>query len=1117
MRNSPDPAIRRPSRSVKTAFPLLIALFQFCTSPLRAAELFLPAPALASVESAPLNRAETRGRLVTLNPAALNALAGNANGANLTLNLFPDATFTGEVFAPRPASGARTTAQIRFTDDPARQAVMVRGEGGFGALLTHPVDGRFVVLPAGGGTFRISQLDPLRMPGCGTTGEFMERARVKAEEKRRAAAASEVSEAGQSAELSPSASAGPQLADTGDETVVDLMVVYTAAARDGAGGTAAMETLIDLAVAEANLCFENSAIDVRINLVHRQEVVYNETGDMELDLDHLAFTADGQLEEIHSLRSLTYKADLVNLIVETETSGFIAGIAYVLEDPTKRSFFNLEAFSVVRRNYAVGDYVLVHELGHNFGCTHDRVNSSRPGAFPYSYGHRFSAQGSTFATVMTYPPGVRIPNFSNPDISHLGVPTGVDRNDPDNGTDNAATINFTGPNTVSTFTGADREFLFDSAGYDVTENAGTVNLTVRMNETASTTLTRSVRYVTEAGTAAAGQDFTESSGTLVFASGQTERTIQIAVLDDDSIEGPETFLVRLHTQAPSGSSRLSTPHVATVTINDDERSFRFSTNSYRFSENVGAASLTVLREGAADTPAEISAVVTPITASSNDLDAETQLVQFAAGQRTAELLVPVVNDDLPENEETFSVTLSNPTEGAAIQPKTVNVRIVDDDRQGAVDPVYNLAGRFNDVVYASGMQADGRMVFGGAFNLVDGERRAGIVRLNHDGTVDPTFDPGVGFSGEVLCLLVQPDGRIIAGGDFVAYNGQTVYNLARLNPDGSLDTAFNLNSGANDWVRHMALQPDGGILLGGLFTFVFGNYSPGVARLDGNGDFDPTFNVGDGTDNMVRAVAVQPDGKVLIGGDFLDFNGTPRTRLARLLENGALDPDFPATIAPDERVRAIVVDAQHITLAGEFETIAGVGRRRVARLTLDGELVGGFDTVNGPNDAVLAMVSGADGAVYVAGDFTAINAQSRVRVARLLSDGSPDPLFHPGSGANDSIWTLAVDPAGRLHLGGAFRLVENLPREHIAALVIAPELEPVPPQFALVERDDFSGDAVRLTFTAVRGATYVLEGSDDLEDWNDVASMRAETTTVELVDPSPPPTRRFYRIRWSAP
>jgi len=141
----------------------------------------------------------------------------------------------------------------------------------------------------------------------------------------------------------------------------------------------------------------------------------------------------------------------------------------------------------------------------------------------------------------------------------------------------------------------------------------------------------------------------------------------------------------------------------------------------------------------------------------------------------------------------------------------------------------------------------------------------------------------------VYTMAIQPDGKILVGGGFTTISGQPRDSIARLNPDGSLDTSF--DPGTNGLVLALALQPDGKILVGGLFTMLSGVSVNCIGRLNQNGSIDTTFNLA-GTNGMVYAMTIQPDRKILVGGDFTTLMGQPRENIGRLNQDGSLDTSF---------------------------------------------------------------------------------------------------------------------------------------------------------------------------------------------------------------------------------
>jgi hypothetical protein len=225
----------------------------------------------------------------------------------------------------------------------------------------------------------------------------------------------------------------------------DLLVVYSPASR-ARYGQAGIEAKILDAVVSANAAYQNSQIDLQLQLVHMAEIAYAESGDMGLALERLQGTSDGYMDSVHSLRDQV-GADLVAMIDEDAN---YCGIAYVMQNES--SGFASWAFSVTYSGCLAND-TLAHEIGHNQGDAHDRASSSVAGTFSYSYGHRRCAQdGTGFRTVMSYScsGASRIPYFSNPTIFFNGFATGVDEAvDPANSADNARSMNLTSDTTAA--------------------------------------------------------------------------------------------------------------------------------------------------------------------------------------------------------------------------------------------------------------------------------------------------------------------------------------------------------------------------------------------------------------------------------------------------------------------------------------------------------------------------------------------------------------------------------------------------------------------------------------------------------------------------------------------
>lgn len=267
---------------------------------------------------------------------------------------------------------------------------------------------------------------------------------------------------------------------------------------------------------------------------------------------------------------------------------------------------------------------------------------------------------------------------------------------------------------------------------------------------------------------------------------------------------------------------------------------------------------------------------------------------------------------------------------------------------------FRRAAGLSGMVWAISEQSDGKILIGGNFTTVNGAPRKNIARLNADGTLDTTFDPGAGPDGEVCSIKVAPDGSILAGGDFTTWNGSVAgAKVVHLTASGARNTGWTSPVSVNrgDVVRWIDVSGTS-VYIGGKFS------SPrnGIARLSMTGDNDTTFATGTGTGtSAVWSGYVESDGKVVVAGDFSAFNATARNRIARLNTNGSLD----SSLAPSPGFNAAVYALMR--LPGSGYTHAG----------------GAFSSYNGNTRSkvtVYSALNGASGVATWAPDGMSINA-----------------------------------------------------------------------------------------------------------------------------------------------
>ncbi len=359
---------------------------------------------------------------------------------------------------------------------------------------------------------------------------------------------------------------------------------------------------------------------------------------------------------------------------------------------------------------------------------------------------------------------------------------------------------------------------------------------------------------------------------------------------------------------------------------------------------------------------------------------------------------------LPNNE---TVIVGNFATYDQLGRKGIALINTDGSPDTSFSPGSGMGGGFNgspfiqDVALTPGNQ----FVIGGNFTSFNGAPRNGIARLNADGSVDSTFLNGLtGANAAVRAIAVQPDGKVLIGGDFTSINGLPCNYIARLNTNGSVDVSFSLAAICDNTVRTLVLQPNGQILVGGDFTVIGQNYG-GIARLNANGSLDTTFNPGSGTDGAVFSIAVQQDGKIVMGGDFMYVNGSSFNGIARLNADGSIDStNFFIGTGANGTVYNVLYSTNLVYTTNITATTTNI-------------------------------TIGTNNSIYVGGQFSSMNGTHRVGFARLYTDGTVDTTFldtaynqfaglvRTYSYDTPKVFTSAIQSDGNVMIGGSFHQV----------------------------------------------------------------------------------------------
>jgi len=344
---------------------------------------------------------------------------------------------------------------------------------------------------------------------------------------------------------------------------------------------------------------------------------------------------------------------------------------------------------------------------------------------------------------------------------------------------------------------------------------------------------------------------------------------------------------------------------------------------------------------------------------------------------------------------------------------------------------------------------------GGSFTNYSGTPEVSVARLNSDGSLDNTFKPtGSGLNGPVYAIAVDSSGKVIVGGGFSSYNGAAANQIARLNPDGSLDATFNTTGSgfnglwANQGIFALAIDSSGKIVVGGRFTNYNGTSEKHVARLNSDGSLDATFNpTGSGLDNNVHALAIDSLGRIVVVGCFLTYNGISMPYVARLNSDGSLDPTFVQTgsgwgngVGALNGYAVAIESTGKILVGGDISNgYNGISEPFVARLNTDGSLDNTFNPMgSGLDNNVQALGIDSLGRSVVSGYFGKYNGTPTFKVAKL-NNGALDGTFaEMGAGLGAApltfVHSLAIDSTDKVLIGGNFTSYNGVSAPYVARL-----------------------------------------------------------------------------------
>jgi uncharacterized delta-60 repeat protein len=861
-----------------------------------------------------------------------------------------------------------------------------------------------------------------------------------------------------------------------DPTIIDVMFLYTGDAVVGAGTDEVLRQRIRDAVAEANYLYTNSQVKISLNPVYMSKIDYAETGDIQRDLNNLGigtgqFSNVRTLRDDHKADIVVLITEQENAGI----GGLAWDIPPIGGNPDT-AFLAIRRLALGKNltlAHEIGHLCgCAHDREHAGNPNDPFYLQLRP----YIFGYRVQIQDVTYIDVMAYEPGIALPYFANPLIQLEGIPLGTPEggalpSDTSRTINETAPYVSAYRQALSriSFTSAATEVLQSNGPltFHLLRTGDLAEATsVIVSIAASSTAKAGVDYTLPASSQilfAAGQSNATFSLPLIHTRIAGTKTLRVSLVSPSGshgigLQGESTAfildhlpVVRLRSQTVrenagtievtptfSGPVLQAIPQISwrlasgTALAGRDfvqaQGSLRVTLANAKY--QIEPIRITIKDDTIAEPDKVFQLIVNGTTHNGAVYRAVTNEIRILDDDRPGSLIdVPgaLLNADAGFNAMVrddhkvlvwggFSQLGGVPRTGIAllnadgtIDPSFTPPRLLDAHRESLVHFPNAFIG---DVQ----VLADGKVLISGEFARADGKPRSTLARLNADGSLDETFGANLKFDDSVDDMVVQPDGKILVGGGFENIDGERHAFIARLNADGTIDQTFAPNGGpTSNWtvfVWSIHLQPDGKILIGGLFEQVDGVNSPNLARLNPYGTFDPTFQQTSVSGPVIQ-VTSQTDGRIVLAGLFDTVSDLPSRKLARLNPDGSVDASFNPP-QPNAEVREVItLPDGRLLVNGAFTRIANTDRRFIAMLNADGTLDNSFDLGSGPDDRVGTMTLHGDGSLYLPGRQQTLDGFPAAGLARVKFGPTPSAITAIRlTPHNESLLDVQIFPGG---------------------------------------------------------------------------------------------------------
>lgn len=372
---------------------------------------------------------------------------------------------------------------------------------------------------------------------------------------------------------------------------------------------------------------------------------------------------------------------------------------------------------------------------------------------------------------------------------------------------------------------------------------------------------------------------------------------------------------------------------------------------------------------------------------------------------------------------------------------------------GSIDTSFHVGSGFNILALtdyglkALAIQPDRKIIVSGTFTSYNGTEYQQLIRIDTNGVIDSSYSIGAGFNGNITTVHMLKDTTLLVAGSFTTFNSTNVKGLIKLNKNGTLNTSFNPLDSNISLVKAIAVDTaNGKIYIGGNFTSVGNTPKKHIARLFSDGTLDNTFNVGAGFTHITYAQApvytlkVQPDGNLLVGGDFDFYQGETASKLCRLLPSGTLDATFYTMFNGIVNSVDLMNDGK-IIVGGEFTSAMFNPFSKIVSLNTDGTVNTSFNIGTGISGEVYVVKVTPNNKILVGGSFNFFDNVQTMALVQLNANGSRNSNFIIGTGFTCNsgnpahIYSILVQPDSNVVVGGFFYHYQDSTSNHIVRLI----------------------------------------------------------------------------------